>query len=62
VGYAEKNEPRTLETPRPNNCPKISGKIVVRFLLKKKKEKKAVFLFPYNDNQTFQPTSCLAPN
>jgi len=28
VGYAEKNEPRTLETPRPNNCSKISRRIV----------------------------------
>jgi len=31
VGYAENNEPRTLETPRPNNCPKISAKLVVKY-------------------------------
>lgn len=28
VGYAEKNEPRTFDTPRPNNCSKSFRRIV----------------------------------
>lgn len=29
VGYDEKNEPRTLATPRPNNCPKENSRRAV---------------------------------
>lgn len=31
VGYAEKNEPTTLATPRPNNCSKKEYKLELTF-------------------------------
>lgn len=52
VGYAEKNEPRTLETPRPNSCPKISGRKVTMYFYSTKQKPP---FFPVTTINTYSP-------